>query len=219
MEHDPEAMAELRALGLRTLPVTVIGETVVVGFNRSELVRALELSPESDRTRPGADVLLERYERVLGAFLRANRQIPDASLDWKSPERERTLRGFVYHVYDRPDLVLRGTQSGAYRYEDIRASFETAEAFRTTDSLVRHGEAVLERLRQYLGRAADADLECPIDSYQGVLTVRELLDLALGHAAHHLKQLYHYFGLLGITADSPLTADDLTGIDLPSQLF
>ncbi|GBD11005.1 hypothetical protein HRbin23_00655 [bacterium HR23] len=45
------------------------------------------------------------------------------------------------------------------------------------------------------------------------------MDLALGHSTHHLKQLYHYFGLLGIVPDRPLTAKDLEGIAVPSELF
>ncbi len=219
MEHDPQAIAEFHALGVRAVPVTVIGDTVVVGFNRGALVRALGVGEEGRKEDISANNLLARYEPVMGGFLRANRQIPDAQLDWKSPERDRTLRGFVYHVYDRPDLVLRGTATGVYRYEDIRRAFITAEGLRTTDALVTHGEAVLERLRGYLGRAGETELGLLIDSYQGMLSVRELLNLALGHTAHHLKQIYHYFGSLGITPESPLTTEDLAGIDLPSELF
>ena len=40
--QDPEAMSELEALGVMTTPVTVIGEELVIGFDRPKLERLLE---------------------------------------------------------------------------------------------------------------------------------------------------------------------------------
>lgn len=190
----------------------------MVGFNRAELARVLSLAPRTETT-VDAGSLLARYERVFGAFLRASRQVPDARLDWRSPERDRTLRAFIYHVLDRPALVLGARKTGAYRYEDILASYEKARSRPTSAALVAYGEEVLGRIRDYLGEASEADLGLRVDSYQGALAVRDLLSLALGHTAHHLKQLYHYLGLLGLVPESPLAAEDLTGIEMPSALF
>lgn len=211
-------MDEFKALGPGALPVTVVGDVIVVGFNRRELERAFSLG-HGVRTSMGAATLLAGYERILGAFLRANRQVPDEKLAWKSPERDRTLRGFIYHVYDRPNLVLDGVRTGVYRYEDIQAAYTTAEELETAEAVARYGEGVLKRLREFLGNATEEELDRSIDSYQGVASVRDLLDLALGHAAHHLRQLYHYFERLGITPEAPLGGDDFAGIPLPSRLF
>jgi glutaredoxin len=39
---DAEAMAEVRAMGALSTPVTVIGETVVIGFNHRKLASVLQ---------------------------------------------------------------------------------------------------------------------------------------------------------------------------------
>jgi glutaredoxin-like protein NrdH len=47
---DPSAISELQKLGFMTTPVTVIGEKVIVGFDRQKLSEALiRRSPEPDR--------------------------------------------------------------------------------------------------------------------------------------------------------------------------
>ncbi len=218
VEHDPAARAELAALGLRTLPVTVAGGQAIVGFDRPKLAAALGLG-RVERQAADAALLLERYQRVFVGFSRAARQVPDEKLDWKSPERDRTLRKFLFHVYDRPDLMLQGRQTGVYRYEDVMKGYDRAEAYRTTAALVDRGDQLLTGVYAFLRAATPAEMAQPIDSYQGVLGVGELLVLGLAHAAHHLRQLYHYFGLLGITAESPLREGDFEGIPLPKETF
>ncbi|HEX7127605.1 MAG TPA: DinB family protein [Thermodesulfobacteriota bacterium] len=165
-------------------------------------------------------MLLERYQRIFGAFSRAARQVPDDRLvTWKSPERDRDLRQFLFHVYDRPDLMLQGLETGVYRYEDVLKAYDRAEAYETTSALVDRGDELMAGVYAFLRTATPERLAQPIDSYQGVLAIGELLTLALGHAAHHLRQLYHYFGILGITPDRPLVDRDFEGIAMPAKLF
>ena len=46
-----------------------------------------------------------------------------------------------------------------------------------------------------------------------------MLDLALGHSVHHLKQLYEGKSLIGLESGSPLGQDDFEGIAVPTELF
>ena len=43
VERDRAAMDDLRALGLRSVPVTIVGDTRIVGFWARELAEALDL--------------------------------------------------------------------------------------------------------------------------------------------------------------------------------
>ncbi len=191
----------------------------MVGYNRPALAAALKLR-SAEKTPIDAALLLERYQKVFGAFSRAARQVPDDTLvAWKSPERDRSLREFLYHVYDRPDLVLQGRRTGVYRYEDVLEAYGRAAAFTTTAALVGKGDALMTGVYDFLRRATPEQMAQPISSYQGVLGLGGLLTLALGHAAHHLRQLYHYFGLMGITPQAPLGDRDFEGIPLPAKLF
>ena len=53
----------------------------------------------------------------------------------------------------------------------------------------------------------------------GEKTTGEMLDLALGHSGHQLKQLYEYMVVIGIQPDSPLQQQDFDGISVPTELF
>lgn len=200
------------------MPVTVIGDQAVVGFNRPALAAALEIEAAA-RTTVDTATLLGQYQTIFGAFSRAARQLDDDRLDWKSPERDRRLREFLFHVYHRPVLMLRGRRTGVYRYEDLEEGHTQSHAFLTTRALVDRGDELLDGVYEFLRAATPEQMAQPIDSYQGVLAVGELLRLGLGHAAHHLRQLYHYLGLLGIAPAAPLGDREFEGIPLPSKLF
>jgi hypothetical protein len=53
----------------------------------------------------------------------------------------------------------------------------------------------------------------------GDKTAGEMMDLALGHSVHHLKQLYAYMGMMGVEPVAPLRAEDFAGIAVPTELF
>jgi hypothetical protein len=46
-----------------------------------------------------------------------------------------------------------------------------------------------------------------------------MMDLALGHSVHHLKQLYAYMGMMGLEPVASLGAEDLVDIAVPSELL
>jgi len=53
----------------------------------------------------------------------------------------------------------------------------------------------------------------------GSKTAGELMDLALGHSVHHLKQLYEYMSINGLTPANPLGDEDFAGVAVPTELF
>jgi hypothetical protein len=56
--------------------------------------------------------------------------------------------------------------------------------------------------------------------YGGNVPVMRVLELTLGHAGHHLRQLYWFMeNGLHVTPQAPLSEGDWDGIDMPSRLF
>ena len=43
--------------------------------------------------------------------------------------------------------------------------------------------------------------------------------LSLGHAFQHLRQTYHYFGMLEIEPENPLRPEDYEEVPVPKDLF
>ena len=217
IEHDPEARATLARLGIRALPATLIGDRAIIGFNTRELSEALGIRPRAPEGLSAAE-LLAKYHHVFAGARRAVLQVPDDRLDWVSPERARTLRQLTWHLFERPDVCLQAFQGGQYTNEMVHRYEQLALAYRTSLAIAEYGDEILVRLTRFLTDQPQA-LATTVDTYFEPATVGHLLEMALGHAGHHLRQLYHYFSLLGITPDRPLGDADFAGIPVPTELF
>jgi len=210
-------MDELMARGLKAVPVTILDDQVVIGFNPTALARLFNL----DSTVAVADLptMLEKYESVLTAACRAFRQLPADRWDWESPERKRTLGQFCFHLSDRPDRALHAYLVGVYTNEDRGRTVQDVLGEVGFEEIARHVEEVLHRVKAALSSPTVIDLDKRLETYMGTKTAGEMMDLALGHSVHHLKQLYAYMGLMGLEPIAPLGAADCAGIAVPTELF
>lgn len=217
MEHDQASMDELLQRGIKSVPVTILEDQVVIGFNPKELARLFNLSGEV----PVVDLptMMEKYETVLTAACRAFRQLPADQWDWESPERKRTLGQFCFHLSDRPDRALNAYQVGVYVNEDRGREVQDVLGEVGFEEVARNVEDVLRRVKEALSGPGIIDLDRTLDTYMGTKTAGEMMDLALGHSVHHLKQLYQYMSLMGIQPEDPLKEGDFAGISVPTELF
>jgi|TARA_B110000116_G_C16755841_1_gene545752 hypothetical protein len=225
--QDPEALNELNELGLKVIPVTTItlspgtksfGDKVIIGFDRSSLSEALNLG-EVTISDSDAEWMLNKFMTVLPAARRATLQIPNDSLDWVSPERDRTLRQFTFHLFDRPNMMISAYEQGEYKSQDRQRYITDALTKQDVQSIVEFGESVIERIKSFFDNIQLPVLKEPVKTYMGTMPLNQLMDLGLGHSVHHLKQLYYYMGKLKIQPDNPLTEKDFDGISVPSELF
>src|SRR6184192_474076 len=98
----PEAMAELRALGVRTVPVVARGAQYVFAQELADV--SAFLGREVEFVRLPAPALIEKWRTALGAGQRYIEQIPNARLaERATPGRDRSVRDLAYHVYQIPD--------------------------------------------------------------------------------------------------------------------
>ena len=217
MEHDKQSMDELLARGIKSVPVTILDDKVVIGFNPQELAKLFDLSGDI----PVADVstMLEKYEIVLVAAAKTFRQIPADRWDWESPERQRTLGQFCFHLSDRPDRAMNAYNVGVYSNYDRGRTVEDILGDVGFEEVAQYCEDVRKRVKASLDGDASIDLEKVLDTYMGNKTAWEMMDLGLGHSVHHIKQLYAYMGMMGLTPIDPLTEKDFEGIAVPTELF
>ena len=217
VEHDPVSLEELLSRGIKAVPVTIWGDEVVIGFNPKELARLFKLNSEVSQV--DQPTMIVKYDTVLVAACRAARQLPDRCLDWSCPERKRTLGQFTFHLFNRPDRALQAYEVGHYNLDDRGRRVEDVIGRVGFEEIARYGEEVLNRVKLALADRAKLDLERVLDTYMGQKTAGELMDLALGHSVHHLKQLYEYMTLNGITPVEKLDDSDFEGIAVPTELF
>ncbi len=204
-------------MGIKSLPVSVRGATVVVGYNVEELREAFGIEGPAKGPLP-AERMLEYYRLVFDATKRAIRQIPPERLDWVSPGRKRTLRQLTWHIFERPDLCIEASGTGRYTEEMVRRYEALAENCRTGEDICAYADQMEAKLADFLMTQPEL-LAKRVESYMGPITVHELMELALGHAFQHLRQTYHYFGMLGIAPERPLAPEEYAEVPVPRDLF
>ena len=218
MENDPGARSEFEALGLRNVPVTVVGEKRVVGFNRDELSRIFDLASAAARGLVDP-VFFSTLDKMLEAVIRAARQVPSSHFNWTTPDRNRLLKVFCYHILADPNHVLDAISSQKYDGSFKLTYAGDSAGFGDMEMLARFGEKTRARLRQASSGLSAAELERPIQGYAGRTNGHELLGLVLSHAAHHLRQLYAMLRMIGIEPAEPLAEPEFQGIPMPKDLW
>ncbi len=209
-------MAELAALGVKSLPVSVRGDKFVIGYNVKELCEVFEIEAKGGGPLH-PEKMMEMYRLVFDALRRAVSQLSPEQLDWISPGRPRTMRQLLWHSFERPILSSEAHESGEYTEVMVRRYEELAQNYRTTEEICAYGDKIEEELAEFL-KHGDR-LAKKVQSYMGPITVHELLELALGHAIQHLRHAYHYFPMMGIEADRPLGPEAYAEVPVPKDLF
>lgn len=196
-------MDELRALGLRTVPVTVIGDRNILGFNPKQLYEALQFDI-TVAPRDAAETI-HLLGRALEAVRRAVAQMPDEKLDWTAPDRDRPMRDFGYHIFMmvqkaiiQANLRIRDIGTYAAKYDGAGRSYGS---FR---GIANYGASVVKEYEAWVARDGyEALCNLPSDEAD-LVSADELLDVVTGHTVHHLRQLYFVLEHFGISLEKRL---------------
>ena len=189
-----------------------------MGFNREELTRALNLSYRKEK-RIANQQFFATFGKFLEAVIRAVRQVPPDRLMWKTPDRDRTLKLFCYHILADPNHVLDAISTQKYDGSFKLTYAEAAEPFRTMEEVARFGEESRARLREAANNLTAEELDRPIDGYSGQTDGHELLHHVLAHTAQHLRQLYECLRMISVEPADPLKEKDFEGVSMPKELW
>src|SRR5581483_793958 len=94
----PAGLAELRRLGARSGPVVSRGDKFVFAQVIKDVVDFLGLDEETGPKLAPRE-LHARYAHVLDTAIRLTRQMPDARLEDQLPNRPRSWRVLMHHVF------------------------------------------------------------------------------------------------------------------------
>ena len=213
----PDAMEELRALGVRTVPVVARGNDYVFAQELADVSRFVGRDVEFRRLP--APMLAEKWLQVLQAAQRHVMQIPAERLaERATPGRDRSVRDLAYHVYQVADAFLQAVEDGR---EDLTAIYNAPppEAVRTPADIRAYGAAVTERLRRWWQRVEDRSLAGSLKTYYGMQPLHHVLERCTWHSAQHARQISAVLERVGIAPDGPLTARDYEGLPMPEGLW
>jgi glutaredoxin/uncharacterized damage-inducible protein DinB len=213
----PEAMDELRALGVKTVPVVARGRDYVFAQALEDVSRFVGKNVQINRLAP--DELVRKWLDVLRAAQRHALQLPAARLDERAIEsRDRSIRDLAYHVYQIPDAFLQALEDGV---EDLTAVYNAPPPRNVTDvkQIAAYGKTITEKIERWWTALPDKSCRRTVKTYYGERPLHELLERCTWHSAQHARQIIAVLERLGIEPDRRLTAADYAGLPMPKGLW
>jgi len=211
----PTAMADLAALGVRTVPVVARGSDYVLAQDLDELARFVGVVFERDRLAP--DALIERLHLLLDAAQRFVMALPPDALATPLRGREdRTWLSLAYHVSVIPEAFIDAAQGGELSYAYYERMPPAAVA---TSVAVAHCYRVIgERLALWWSNCA-GQLPATLRTYYGTPPAITVLERTTWHVAQHTRQLESLVRQCGGDSSPGLGDAELGGLPLPRAVW
>ena len=213
----PEAMEELQALGVRTVPVVSRGRDYVFAQELADVSAFVGRAVDFQRLPPEA--LMRKWRSVLSAAQRHVMQIPAARLaERATPGRDRSIRDLAYHVHQVPDSFLQAVEDGVQDLTSVYNAPPPAEVTRV-EQIRDYGRSVSARLERWWRRNGDRAAQAKVQTYYGEQPLHHVMERCTWHSAQHARQIMAVLERLGIAPDGPLTAGDYAGLPMPAGLW
>ncbi len=210
-------MAELSRLGARSVPVVSKGDKFVFAQVIGDVVDFLELD---DDTAPelSPEELAERYGGILETAIRLVRQMPDDRLADELPNRPRSWRVLMHHVFQIPTAFLDMEENSVpLSYQDLVA--EPPENITTSADIAAFGETVRDRFQNWWKGAKGQDFTGQVPTYFGGTSRHEMLERTVWHSTQHVRQVASLLEQAGVTPDRPPTQQDIRGLPLTETIW
>ena len=217
---EPEAQAFLNSRGVKSAPVTVVDDEIIIGYFPKKLIATLKLDTQVDLSgRTGW--LAEKYDKILHATIRVTLQLAPEQLQQDVSWRPETLRDTIVHIMSFPELAWLSHKTGSMTTDDMQACRARLAGVNAAEAIAEYGEGVIQNIVDFLNSYNTEAFDRVVPAhYGGEVTVVELLNIILSHSTHHLKQVYWFMETdLGTTPVNPATAEDMEGIFTPAALI
>ena len=213
----PEAMNDLLAFGVKTVPVVARGGEFVFAQALEDVSRFIGRDFQHQRLAPPA--LVDKWLTVLRAAQRHARQIPESKLQERAVQsRDRSIRDLAYHVYQVPDAFLQALEHGV---QDLTSVYNAPPpaSVKTAEQIAAYGNSVEQRIEAWWKALADKSGRQKVKTYYGDRPLHELLERCTWHSAQHARQIISVLERLGVAPQAPLTSADYAGLPMPKGLW
>jgi DinB family protein len=214
---DEGGLDELRRLGARSVPVVSRGDRFVFAQVIRDVVEFLGLDEKTGPVLSPAE-LYARYDHVLETAIRLVHQMPDEWLEHQLPNRPRSYRMLMHHIFQIPTAYLdMEEQGGTLVYASLVVP-PSAE-MRTSAAIANFGAGVRARLNAWWPRVAGEDFGRPVPTYFGETSRHEMFERTVWHSAQHTRQIASLLEQAGIAPDRPLGPEDIRGLPLTDKVW
>lgn len=214
---DPAGLDELRALGARSVPVVAKAGKFVFAQLIKDVVEFLEIDEDVGPKLSPAE-LAARGDRIWTAAVRYVAQMPDAALEKELPNRPRSYRVLMHHLFQVPTAFLEARRSGtALQYERLVAP--PPENLKTSGDIADFGEALRQDFAGWAEAEGDTLGTGRMPTYYGEQPTHEVLERTVWHSTQHVRQIMSLLEQEGVAVDGPLEAEDFEGLPLPGPVW
>jgi hypothetical protein len=207
-------MAELRALGARSVPILSRGDKFVFGQSLPQIIEFLGINENGGPALSPAE-LVARLDKFLTAALALIPMMPYDRLGIFVPGRPRSYRALGFHLFRVVTAFLdanEGTQLVQAMFREEPAADADAAA------LIAYGTAVRQRLRNWWAHG-ETGAQRKLDTYYGPQSLHELLERTTWHSGQHVRQYMMLLEKEGVALDRPLVEADFAKLPMPQNVW
>lgn len=211
-------MDKLRALGARSIPIVAKDGKFVFAQVIKDVVDFLELNEDTGPALSPAE-LAARYDRVAAAAVSSVRQMPDAALENMLPNRPRSWRVLMHHMFQIPvEFMDSLAEDRVLAYENLVAA--PPDDMTTSAQIADFGEAMHLRFNVWWRDEGTAlDYSKPFEAYFGTTTLHEMFERTVWHSTQHVRQVQNLLEQQGIAPADKLGLDVIEGLPLTEKVW
>ncbi len=216
--EDEGGMDKLRALGARSIPIVAKDGKFVFAQVIKDVVEFLELNEDTGPKLSPAQ-LAERYDRVLTAAVASVRQMPDDALEKELPNRPRSYRVLMHHMFQIPTEFLDSlAEQRVLAYEKLVAA--PPATMTTSGDIADFGAALQQRfIAWWRDEGQSLDYGKPFEAYFGTTTLHEMLERTVWHSTQHVRQVQNLLEQQGIQPDDKLGPEAIEDLPLTEKVW
>jgi len=212
--EDPNGLAELQRLGVRSVPVLSRGDKFTFGQSTKQIVDFLGLHEKSG-PELSTDELAARVDKFMGAALELIPLMPYDRLDTHVPGRPRSYRTLAFHLF-RVVVAFLDANEGTTLVQAMFREEPAPDA--DTATLVAYGEKVRARFRDWWSKG-DTSPAKSLPTYYGPQTLHELMERTTWHSGQHVRQYMMLLEKEGISHHRPLLPADFAKLPMPQNVW
>ena len=212
--EDPAGLAELQALGVRSVPVLSRGKEFVFGQSLPQIMAFLGLTEKAGPAL-SADELSQRLDKFMSAAIALLPLMPAERLHVHVPGRPRSYRALAYHLFKVVDAFLDAERGLTLEQAMFR---EEPAPDAASDALVEYGTAIRDRFRAWRSDG-DTDPARSLATYYGAQSLHELLERTTWHSGQHVRQWMMLLEREGASFQRPLIDADFARLPMPANVW
>ena len=212
--EDPNGLADLQKLGVRSVPVLSRGTEYIFGQSTKQIVDFLGLNEKSG-PELSTDELAQRVDKFMGAALELIPLMPADKLGTHVPGRPRSYRTLAFHMFRVVDAFV-GANEGTPLVQDMFREEPAPDA--DTATLVAWGEKVRQRFRDWWKKGDTAPAKS-LPTYYGPQSLHELMERTTWHCGQHVRQYMMLLETEGVQHHRPLGPSDFAKLPMPQNVW